>query len=352
MVLILVGPVRARAQPDERRARPSAWPSPASCSWSSGSSRSSPSARTDRGGAPAARPARRCPHQRHRRHPARGADRRPSRGGRRSRPAEGRGVRGAARHRAGARDRTRTSSTIPTSRWSTTRWPTACTALEPAGDRGGQARAEREALRQQRRRGRGRARRRGGGGRALSSRRSTTGTTRSCTGCSTSPATARSASCVRVEARMLMPPPPAGDLRWDADVAGGGLMDVGCYAVHAIRDMSGVRRRRAVDRAGLGRGDPGPSRHRRVAGRRSGVPERAPGHDGVRHDARRPRLLPAAGRHERRGVRPGVPAAAHGRSRHRDGRHRAAGRGAGLAVQLHLHARGAGAHHPRGCADS
>jgi predicted dehydrogenase len=37
---------------------------------------------------------------------------------------------------------------------------------------------------------------------------------------------------------MLMPPPPAGDLRWDADVAGGGLMDVGCYAVHAIRDMS------------------------------------------------------------------------------------------------------------------
>jgi predicted dehydrogenase len=43
---------------------------------------------------------------------------------------------------------------------------------------------------------------------------------------------------VRVEARMLMPPPPAGDLRWDADVAGGGLMDVGCYAVHAIRDMS------------------------------------------------------------------------------------------------------------------
>jgi predicted dehydrogenase len=41
-----------------------------------------------------------------------------------------------------------------------------------------------------------------------------------------------------VEARMLMPPPPAGDLRWDASVAGGGLMDVGCYAAHAIRDLA------------------------------------------------------------------------------------------------------------------
>jgi predicted dehydrogenase len=43
---------------------------------------------------------------------------------------------------------------------------------------------------------------------------------------------------VRVEARMLMPPPPPGDQRWDAAVAGGGLMDVGCYAVHALRDLA------------------------------------------------------------------------------------------------------------------
>ena len=40
-----------------------------------------------------------------------------------------------------------------------------------------------------------------------------------------------------VEARMLMPPPGPGDLRWTAALAGGGLMDVGCYAVHAIRDL-------------------------------------------------------------------------------------------------------------------
>lgn len=40
-----------------------------------------------------------------------------------------------------------------------------------------------------------------------------------------------------VEARMLMPPPPAGDPRWIAALAGGSLMDVGCYAVHGIRDL-------------------------------------------------------------------------------------------------------------------
>ena len=45
---------------------------------------------------------------------------------------------------------------------------------------------------------------------------------------------------VYVEARMLMPPPRSGDLRWDWDVAGGGLMDVGCYAVHGLRDLAGL----------------------------------------------------------------------------------------------------------------
>lgn len=42
---------------------------------------------------------------------------------------------------------------------------------------------------------------------------------------------------VLVEARMLMPPPSAGDPRWDPLLAGGGLMDVGCYAVHALRSV-------------------------------------------------------------------------------------------------------------------
>ena len=43
-----------------------------------------------------------------------------------------------------------------------------------------------------------------------------------------------------VEARMLMPPPGADDLRWDAALAGGGLMDVGCYAVRAVRDIAAL----------------------------------------------------------------------------------------------------------------
>lgn len=43
-----------------------------------------------------------------------------------------------------------------------------------------------------------------------------------------------------VEARMLMPPPAAGDPRWIASIAGGSLMDVGCYAVHGIRDLAGL----------------------------------------------------------------------------------------------------------------
>lgn len=42
------------------------------------------------------------------------------------------------------------------------------------------------------------------------------------------------------EVRMLIPPPPDGDIRWDAGVAGGGLMDLGCYAVHAIRDLANL----------------------------------------------------------------------------------------------------------------
>ena len=41
-----------------------------------------------------------------------------------------------------------------------------------------------------------------------------------------------------VEARMLMPPPAPSDPRWSAELAGGGLMDVGCYAVQAVRDVA------------------------------------------------------------------------------------------------------------------
>ena len=37
---------------------------------------------------------------------------------------------------------------------------------------------------------------------------------------------------------MVMPPPDDGDPRWRLDLAGGGLMDVGCYALHALRMLA------------------------------------------------------------------------------------------------------------------
>jgi len=39
----------------------------------------------------------------------------------------------------------------------------------------------------------------------------------------------------RVETTMVMPPPPDEDPRWSLTLAGGALMDVGCYALHAQR---------------------------------------------------------------------------------------------------------------------
>lgn len=41
----------------------------------------------------------------------------------------------------------------------------------------------------------------------------------------------------RVEAIIAMPPPDDGDLRWSFDLAGGALMDLGCYGLHAHRHL-------------------------------------------------------------------------------------------------------------------
>jgi predicted dehydrogenase len=38
-----------------------------------------------------------------------------------------------------------------------------------------------------------------------------------------------------VESTLCMPAPPAGDPRWSLALAGGSLMDLGCYALHAQR---------------------------------------------------------------------------------------------------------------------
>jgi len=40
-----------------------------------------------------------------------------------------------------------------------------------------------------------------------------------------------------VEIHMVMPAPDGSDPRWRLDLAGGGLMDVGCYGLHALRRL-------------------------------------------------------------------------------------------------------------------
>jgi predicted dehydrogenase len=43
----------------------------------------------------------------------------------------------------------------------------------------------------------------------------------------------------RIETWMCIPLLPKGDIRWDLSLAGGTLMDVGCYAVHQLRSLAG-----------------------------------------------------------------------------------------------------------------
>ncbi|MEO5319959.1 Gfo/Idh/MocA family oxidoreductase [Arthrobacter sp. CC3] len=42
----------------------------------------------------------------------------------------------------------------------------------------------------------------------------------------------------RVETMVMIPPPPPEDPRWSLPLAGGALMDLGCYSLHAIRAMA------------------------------------------------------------------------------------------------------------------
>jgi predicted dehydrogenase len=43
----------------------------------------------------------------------------------------------------------------------------------------------------------------------------------------------------RVETSMCIPLLPPGDIRWNLKLAGGTMMDVGCYAIHMVRTFSG-----------------------------------------------------------------------------------------------------------------
>ncbi len=42
------------------------------------------------------------------------------------------------------------------------------------------------------------------------------------------------------EASFIVPMPPSGDIRWNLDLAGGSLMDLGCYPLRWLRDVLGV----------------------------------------------------------------------------------------------------------------
>ncbi|MEO8261684.1 MAG: Gfo/Idh/MocA family oxidoreductase [Pseudolysinimonas sp.] len=64
------------------------------------------------------------------------------------------------------------------------------------------------------------------------------------------PQTLRAAELVRdgvlgeligVEASFIVPMPPSSDIRWNPALAGGSLMDLGCYPVRWLRDVVGVQ---------------------------------------------------------------------------------------------------------------
>jgi len=61
---------------------------------------------------------------------------------------------------------------------------------------------------------------------------------------------------VRIESHFWMPAPPAEDPRWSFDLAGGALMDLGCYALHAHRFLGAAPRVLAA-RGGERAGRPG-----------------------------------------------------------------------------------------------
>jgi predicted dehydrogenase len=43
-----------------------------------------------------------------------------------------------------------------------------------------------------------------------------------------------------MEAWLCFPLVPANDIRWDYRLAGGALMDAGCYTIHLLRTLAGA----------------------------------------------------------------------------------------------------------------
>ncbi len=77
-----------------------------------------------------------------------------------------------------------------------------------------------------------------------------------------------------VETLVAIPAPPDTDPRWSLDLAGGAVMDLGCYSLHALRMLAPLGGRRTPAGLGPGRRTRGRPGRRRVARRRRGLPER------------------------------------------------------------------------------
>ena len=158
--------------------------------------------------------------------------------GRRPRPGAGRGVRRPARGRVRGATPIRTFSITPTWRPSTTRWPTACTRRgTPPRCGPASTSSPRSPPRATRRRPKG------------------SGSSRQRTGPQFfegfhylyHPNVARLHDILAsgelgelrsVESILDMPAPDAADPRWSFDLAGGALMDLGCYALHSHRALA------------------------------------------------------------------------------------------------------------------
>ncbi|CAM5352367.1 Inositol 2-dehydrogenase/D-chiro-inositol 3-dehydrogenase [Streptomyces tendae] len=76
-----------------------------------------------------------------------------------------------------------------------------------------------------------------------------------------------------VEALVAIPAPPDTDPRWSLPLAGGAVMDLGCYSLHALR-MLAPWAGGTPDWSRRGAGAGGRPRRGRVAGRRPGLPGR------------------------------------------------------------------------------
>ena len=151
----------------------------------------------------------------------------------------------------------------------------------------------------------------------------------------------------RVDALIAMPEPDDGDPRWSFDLAGGALMDLGCYGLHAHRALGRwaggepeLVDARAKERAGAPGVDEWLEADLRFPSGATGSGPLQHGPPAVRDDAAR-RGVP------RRGDGHGLRPAAQGRPRGGPHRGRRDDRAPGHPLVLHLPARGV---HPRRCA--